>query len=113
MILNDSSLFSKSPDITTKEILKRYGDRAKAPQMSSAGHASAFNRPAEGLSSAHRVDTDPNMATAWGNESSVRHVGGEHGTPPMLLVEGARDSPDSGRGPRPTARSRQKPVGVV
>ena len=35
MILNDSSLFSNSADITTKEILKRYGDRAKAPQINS------------------------------------------------------------------------------
>ncbi|KAF2860835.1 RhoGAP-domain-containing protein [Piedraia hortae CBS 480.64] len=31
MILNDSSLFANSADITTKEILKKYGDRAKAP----------------------------------------------------------------------------------
>lgn len=107
MILNDSSLFSNSADITTKEILKRYGDRAKAPQISSGpsgpggGHAQSdsFNRNAE-MPNPQRVDTDPNMATAWQNESSVRHVGGEGGlggapSLPYASGSGARNSSES------------------
>lgn len=84
LILNDSSLFSKDADITTKEILKRYGDRAKAPQVtqqnpSSDPSESPAPRSREGRSSAPvvtRVDTDPHQANAWQNESSVRHVQG-------------------------------------
>ncbi|KAI7497227.1 GTPase-activating protein-like protein of the rho/rac family [Hortaea werneckii] len=33
LILNDSTLFSNNAEITTKEILRRYGDRAKAPTV--------------------------------------------------------------------------------
>lgn len=89
MILNDSSLFSNSADITTKEILKRYGDRAKAPTVNS-GQASnvvannGITSPPGAAPVVHRVDTDPNQQTAWQNESSVRHVAGDTMTPPTL-----------------------------
>jgi len=86
LILNDSSLFSSSADITTKEILKRYGDRNKgqgpahtptitdpsADEMGSP-RSREGNRPAHNPV-ATRVDTDPSQANAWQNESSVRHV---------------------------------------
>ncbi|KAK4635237.1 Rho-type GTPase-activating protein 1 [Fulvia fulva] len=89
MILNDSSLFSNSADITTKEILKRYGDRAKAPTVNSAQPtiAAVHNGATSPPSSAPvvtRVDTDPYQQSAWQNESSVRHVGGDPMTPPNL-----------------------------
>ena len=112
LILNDSSLFSNSADITTKEILKRYGDRAKAPVVSS-GHAFNSSKPdSYGDASspvppvAHRVDTDHNMQTAWQNESSVRHVGsdaniGQSATPPTLPYAQGRHSQDSGSASSP------------
>ncbi|CAK4031523.1 Rho-type GTPase-activating 1 [Lecanosticta acicola] len=88
MILNDSSLFSNSADMTTKEILKRYGDRAKAPTVNSAqGTSVATNNttsPPASAAAVTRVDTDPHQATAWQNESSVRHVGSDAMTPPTL-----------------------------
>ncbi|KAK5677355.1 Rho-type GTPase activating protein Rga1 [Elasticomyces elasticus] len=108
MILNDSSLFSSTADITTKEILKRYGDRAKAPTLHSSPLAGAeasnngTTSPAGGPV-ATRVDTDPSMQNAWQHETSVRHVGAAgdaSATPPNLPYAanggaGRRDSGDS------------------
>ena len=56
------------------------------------------------MGNAQRVDTDPNMATAWQNESSVRHVGsdrdgyGGEGRPNLPYAErggGGRNSSES------------------
>ena len=129
LILNDSSLFSNSADITTKEILKRYGDRAKAPTVSSPAFNSSYGTygvaaspvPGQtpntgGTPVAHRVDTDPNMATAWKNESSVRHVGSE--TPPALPYanrnsQESNGSPNRGSGMRSAAWDKQRAMGMV
>jgi len=82
LILNDSSLFSNSADITTKEILKRYGDRARAPTANTAGGNSAGDNstmsPPPSAPVVTRVDTDPHQENAWQNESSVRHVSGDN-----------------------------------
>ena len=154
LILNDGTLFSSSADITTKEILKRYGDRAKAPQVNSPafnankldsyGDTAAasspvvsspqhppsnsasnrdLSRPGQG---AQRVDTDPNMATAWQNESSVRHVGsdlGERGmgtgTPPFAPPRNSGEShgsPNREKGSSAMRRAewdRQRAMGVA
>lgn len=114
MILNDSSLFSASADITTKEILKRYGDRAvqikPSPNISNAAPpglnpsftetltspgmaASPPPRSRDGRSSAPvvtRVDTDPEQASAWQNESSVRHVDGDMVPPSQPYAMGQK-----------------------
>ncbi|KAI7329775.1 hypothetical protein KC315_g5984, partial [Hortaea werneckii] len=58
LILNDSTLFSNNAEITTKEILRRYGDRAKAPTVN-AVHAPP---PTRG-------------AVAGGGPSTNTHVG--------------------------------------
>ncbi|KAI9872217.1 MAG: hypothetical protein M1830_001901 [Pleopsidium flavum] len=81
-ILNDSSLFNNSSDITTKEILKRYGDigRAPGPQRTVEKGDSPPSRSKEGNNSrggaprATRIDIDAHQASAWQKESSVRHV---------------------------------------
>lgn len=85
LILNDSGLWSNNAEITTKEILKRYGDRAKAPTVGnsipdlteypprSSGTAGGANPVVT------RVDTDPHQQDAWRNESSVRAVAAEGG----------------------------------
>ncbi|KAL8968932.1 MAG: hypothetical protein Q9197_004609 [Variospora fuerteventurae] len=96
-ILNDSSLFNNSSDITTKEILKRYGDigrsPAQRPKITDPSNANATNNneplPNSRESNttngsnpaAHaaapvitHIDTDPYQANVWQKESSVRHV---------------------------------------
>lgn len=94
-ILNDSSLFNNSSDITTKEILKRYGDigrsPAQRPKITDPSNANATNEPLPNSResnttngsnpAAHaaapvitHIDTDPYQANVWQKESSVRHV---------------------------------------
>ncbi|KAL8729986.1 MAG: hypothetical protein Q9181_004814 [Wetmoreana brouardii] len=105
-ILNDSSLFNNPSDITTKEILKRYGDigrsAAQHPQITdpSKTHTneplpnSRESNTTNGSNPAARaaapiithVDTDPYQANVWQKESSVRHVQGTgHGPSPSYL----------------------------
>ena len=70
LILNDSTLFSASAEITTKEILKRYGDRTKVPSSTQAGGDSVppqslTPKSRESRGSAPvvtRVDTDPELS---------------------------------------------------
>ncbi len=79
-ILSDPSLFNNPSDITTKEILKRYGDlgsnggpRHQVETTESPGRQRDSNgRPLAPVVT--RVDTDPSQAFAWQKESSVRHV---------------------------------------
>ncbi|KAK3076776.1 hypothetical protein LTS18_012090, partial [Coniosporium uncinatum] len=87
-IVNDTSLFSTSADLTTKEILKRLGEIRSVPQPNIVSPGGQNPRSREGRSSApvvHRVgeQQDPYV---WQNESSVRHVPGpgqDHSTPPQ------------------------------
>lgn len=86
-ILNDASFFKDNPDITTKEILKRYGDFGKGSlaqkiiqggEVSSGGTGSTRSNNAAATA---RIETDPSQAAAWQMQSSVRHVqapGAEH-----------------------------------
>ncbi|RFU29205.1 hypothetical protein B7463_g7140, partial [Scytalidium lignicola] len=81
-ILNDPTLFNNTGDITTKEILKRYGDIGAngGPKHQVETTESPMNRPKDGNNSraqapvVTRVDGDPSQAYAWQKESSVRHV---------------------------------------
>lgn len=77
-ILNDTSFFKDSADITTKEILKRYGDFGKGAiaqrvtpniEGGSSGSTRGSNTPVTA-----RIETDPSQAAAWQMQSSVRHV---------------------------------------
>lgn len=152
LILNDGSLFSATADITTKEILKRYGDRAagttgatavlkpspnisnnnnnsNAPTGLNASSTDPTNSP--GFSSSTpppksrdgrsggpvvtRVDTDPEQASAWQNESSVRHVGSAAAfndmappTQPYALGHGANLSTESQKESQKKERSPQR-----
>lgn len=79
-ILNDSNLFANGADVTTKDILKRYGDLinrpapGRTPQTTSSPPRSKEGRvPTTPVF--HRVDTDPSQNVAMQKESSVRHVG--------------------------------------
>ena len=94
-ILKDDQLFTNSSDITTKEILKRYGDigrathlpnivtdNAESPSQQSSSRATNGNsgtpttRPAAPIIT--HIDTDPYETTnSWPKDSSVRHVQGQ------------------------------------
>lgn len=86
LILNDSGLWSNNAEITTKEILKRYGDRAKAPTVGNSTPLDLTEYPPRSSGTAGganpvvtRVDTDPL------SQSSVRAVAAEGGfTAPNL-----------------------------
>jgi len=76
-----STLFSGSAELTTKEILKRYHEHAKAPTSTGAGGSptspgQTFSRGGRPAPTVQRIETDPSI---WQTESSVRHVGGPGG----------------------------------
>jgi hypothetical protein len=83
-ILTDSSLHNSSAELTTKEILSRYGDIVKgnvAKQTVQAADGPARATPSSATGStkgpntvAMRVDADPSQAHAWHKQSSVRPV---------------------------------------
>ena len=113
-VLSDTDLFNNMPEVTTKEILKRYGEIAKMPERHVPMKAEAVDLPVRnnepsgansrpGAPVITRVDTDPNQLRAWQTESSVRHIQQNdapsyppvsHNTPPQLQSEFAnRNSP--------------------
>jgi hypothetical protein len=84
-ILTDSSLHDGSAELTTKEILLRYGHIVKGHVQANQASVQAADAPAQGPLSASssnkapgpvatRVDVDPYQANAWQKQSSVRHV---------------------------------------
>lgn len=74
MLSDQTLLYSKDGELTTKEILKRFGDRrvnGSQPQFGDASelmqrHHEIANRPPP-----RRIETDP---SAWQSETSVRTV---------------------------------------
>ena len=104
-ILNDSSLFNNSSDITTKEILKRYGDIGRsahrpviheqgpdAPPRSKDG----TNYPSPAKAAAPvitHVDTDPYQTPTWPKDSSVRHVQGQPPGAPSYPAQSTHTPP--------------------
>jgi hypothetical protein len=99
-ILEDTSLFNKESDITTKEILKRYGERSsnlahhplitdpEKPRLDS--HDSKPHGARNGTTPAPRASapmithvdsTDQPHSHTWPKESAVRHVPAQGGGP--------------------------------
>lgn len=112
--------------MTTKEILKRYGDRAKAPSVTvntpvypTASHGTTSPPPAS-APVVTRVDTDPEQQSAWRNESSVRHVGADPNmTPPSVpYMHNAGSTESHGESPsrasmRSGAFDKQRAMGLA
>ena len=84
-MLNDSNLFAGSADLTTKDILKRYGEIVNRPTPARTigppqppQTDSPPPKSKEGRGSApiyHRVDADGDTSnTAWQREPSVKHI---------------------------------------
>ena len=106
-ILNDPTLFSNNGELTTKEILKRFGDRSMNGGARSYGDVNEIvNRHDYGVRPlARRVETDP---AVWQDERRVQpmqdppmpYAASNHGTPPKF-----RGGPDDGHAsPTPYAQ---------
>lgn len=79
-ILTDSSLHNASADMSTKEILARYGHIVQGHVQSqksvaaadAPAHSASNSRSSNGM--ATRIDVDANQTTALQKQSSARHV---------------------------------------
>jgi hypothetical protein len=98
-MLNDSNLFEGNAELTTKEILKRWGKIGKLTQASTSPGPSRSNA---GHQAQGRTGTFTHVAQdthAWQNESSVRHVGasnmtyGQSGNTPPAAFSNANNDP--------------------
>jgi hypothetical protein len=122
-VLGDSEIFNNESAVTTKEILKRYGNMAAngGPRHQVETTESPFGKSKDGSGRAlapqvTRVDTDPNQQDAWQKETSVRHVqdpsvpyagnSSNQNTPPQQWQEGLQQpSPYSQRAVTPESGS--------
>ncbi|CAG8900543.1 unnamed protein product [Penicillium salamii] len=78
-ILSDPTLFKENAEVTTKEILKRYGDIARgsfSQRPENGGETFTITTPNRNNSApaSARIETDPSQDAAWQMQSSVRHV---------------------------------------
>ncbi|KAJ5917193.1 hypothetical protein N7466_010747 [Penicillium verhagenii] len=82
-ILNDPTLFRENAEVTTKEILKRYGDIARgsfSTRPDNGGETFTItNSNRHNTPTSARIESDPSQDAAWQMQSSVRHVPGPSG----------------------------------
>ncbi|KAL5338910.1 hypothetical protein BJX70DRAFT_398291 [Aspergillus crustosus] len=116
-VLTDSSLFKENSEVTTKEILKRYGDIARgsfSQKPSNGGETFTITNPNRGanIPTSARIETDPNQDAAYQMQSSVRHVPGPsgHSHSNSVAPPGGADFDFSDRtGGQPEGQSQQIP----
>lgn len=82
--MGDPTLFRENAEVTTKEILKRYGDIGRgsfAQRPENGGETFTITTPNRNNSTpaSARIETDPSQDAAWQMQSSVRHVVGPSG----------------------------------
>ncbi|KAH8429675.1 GTPase-activating protein LRG1 [Aspergillus melleus] len=80
-VLSDTNFLRENSEVTTKEILKRYGDIARgsfSQKPSNGGETVTITNSNRGanLPTSARIETDPSQDAAWQAQSSVRHVQG-------------------------------------
>jgi hypothetical protein len=109
-ILSDQTLFRENAEVTTKEILKRYGDIARgsfSQKPENGGETFTITTPNRNNSApaSARIETDPSQDAAWQMQSSVRHVPGPSGH-----THTASANPQAGLdfGPPPAAYHRDR-----
>ncbi|KAG0161722.1 hypothetical protein PDIDSM_1153 [Penicillium digitatum] len=83
-VLGDTTLFRENAEVTTKEILKRYGDIARgsfSQRPENGGETFTITTPNRNNSTpaSARIETDPSQDAAWQMQTSVRHVPGPGG----------------------------------
>ncbi|KAJ5592018.1 uncharacterized protein N7459_002387 [Penicillium hispanicum] len=83
-ILSDPTLFRENAEVTTKEILKRYGDIARGsfsqrPENGGETFTITNSNRQNNTPTSARIETDPSQDAAWQMQSSVRHVPGPSG----------------------------------
>lgn len=94
-MLSDQALYNANGEITTKEILKRFGERSAygpQPQLGDIGRNENASRPPP-----RRIETDP---SAWQSETSVRAVQEpmvpSYANPSQATPPSKRRNPDDG-----------------
>lgn len=83
-VLSDSHLFKENSEVTTKDILRRYGDIARggfSQKASNGGETFTITNQSRGANvpTSARIETDPYQDAASQMQSSVRHVPGPGG----------------------------------
>lgn len=73
-VLTDTSLFNEKTEITTKEILKKYGGIGRLQQAYGMDDTNGSNRVAQSPVTATKVEQTPSQTAANQAQSSVRHV---------------------------------------
>lgn len=107
-VLSDPSLFSGNGDLSTKDIIKRIGDRsAGGPRQYDT---ELVNRHDNSRPMATRVDTDPGV---WSQERSVRPIQEPYttnpGTPPQKWRNPAyQDQYDGEKNPEPPENGQRR-----
>ncbi|KAJ6172753.1 hypothetical protein N7470_001820 [Penicillium chermesinum] len=84
-ILSDPTFFKENAEVSTKDILKRYGDIARgsfSQRPENGGETFTINNSSKHNNNATsaRIETDPSQDAAWQMQSSVRHVPGPGGS---------------------------------
>lgn len=95
-ILADSALHNASADMSTKDILARYGHivqghvQSQKPDAAAGApsHSASSSQNANGM--AMRVDIDANQTTALKKQSSARHVQNQNVSAPPNEYQGPR-----------------------
>ncbi|RAH49690.1 GTPase-activating protein LRG1 [Aspergillus brunneoviolaceus CBS 621.78] len=78
-VLNDPTFFKENSEVTTKDILKRYGDIARGSMSQkplNGGETVTITNSTRGanIPTSARIETDASQDAAWQAQSSVRHV---------------------------------------
>ncbi|KAL2860923.1 GTPase-activating protein LRG1 [Aspergillus lucknowensis] len=120
-VLTDSSFLKENSEVTTKEILKKYGDIARgsfSQKPSNGGETFTITNPNRGANvptSAH-IETDTPQDYASQMQSSVRHVAGPAGpshsssvVPPSAKEYGSGMDYSTSTGSQPDGQAQQVP----
>ncbi|KAL4960891.1 GTPase-activating protein LRG1 [Aspergillus stella-maris] len=110
-VLSDNTFFKENSEVTTKDILKRYGDIARggfSQKASNGGETFTITNQSRGANvpTSARIETDPSQDAAAQVQSSVRHVPGPSGG-----HSHSRSAIAPASGPDPATRGRSTSTG--
>lgn len=115
MVLSDASLLKENSEVTSKEILKRYGDIARgsfSQKPHNGGETVTITNSTRGANApgtSARIETDASQDGAWQMQSSVRHV--QASASPGVPASGMEQGPGNDYRERSTSNgSQQNPM---